>query len=99
MQVAQGQLGEALQAYRDGLAIAERLAKSDSSNAEWQRRLSVAYAKLATAFRKTDSTADALNALRQGQAIMGKLAAASPDNAQWREDLSWFNHQIAELTK
>jgi tetratricopeptide (TPR) repeat protein len=41
--VAQGDLAGALKSYRDGLAIAERLAQSDPGNAGWQRDLSVSY--------------------------------------------------------
>ena len=41
VQVAQGDLAGALTSYRDSLAIAERLAKSDPGNAGWQRDLSV----------------------------------------------------------
>jgi hypothetical protein len=40
--VAQGKLDEALKAYRDGLAIVERLATADPSNMQWRRDLSVA---------------------------------------------------------
>ncbi|MBR0941577.1 hypothetical protein [Bradyrhizobium liaoningense] len=36
MLVAQGRLNEALKNYRDSLAIRERLAASDRSNAGWQ---------------------------------------------------------------
>ncbi len=46
--VAQGNLPEALKTYRDGLAIADRLAKSDPGNAGWQRDLSVATTRSAT---------------------------------------------------
>jgi hypothetical protein len=38
--VDQGNLPEALKAYRDGLAIRDRLAKADPCNAGWQRGLS-----------------------------------------------------------
>ena len=41
MRVRQGNLPEALKAYQAGLAIAERLARADPGNAEWQRDLSV----------------------------------------------------------
>jgi len=37
--VAQGKLDEALKSYRDNLAIAERVAASDRSNAQWQNDL------------------------------------------------------------
>ncbi len=46
MQVAQGDLAGALTSYRDSLAIADRLAKSDPGNAGWQRDLSVSYEKV-----------------------------------------------------
>jgi hypothetical protein len=38
--VAQGKLDEALKAYRDSLAIRERLAAADPGNTQWQRDLS-----------------------------------------------------------
>jgi hypothetical protein len=41
--VAQGKLDEALKAYRESLAIRERLAAADRSNTEWQRGLSISY--------------------------------------------------------
>ena len=43
---AQGNLAEALKSYQDSLAISERLAKADPSNAGWQRDLSVSYNKV-----------------------------------------------------
>ena len=36
----------ALKSYSDSLAIADRLAKSDPGNADWQRDLSVSYNKV-----------------------------------------------------
>jgi hypothetical protein len=44
--VAQGKLDEALKAYRDSLAIAERLAAADRSNTQWQRDLYVSNGKV-----------------------------------------------------
>ena len=46
MLVAEGDLLEALKSFRNGLAIADRLAKTDPSNAGWQRDLSVSYTKI-----------------------------------------------------
>ena len=48
IKVRRGDLAGALTSYRDGLAIADRLAKSDPGNAGWQRDLSVSYEKSAT---------------------------------------------------
>jgi hypothetical protein len=65
----------ALKSYSNTLAIFERLANSDPSNAGWQRDLSVTYAKLAGAYCKSNETAEGrdngdqtqrLTAIRQG---------------------------------
>jgi len=93
--LAQGKLPEALKSYQQDLAIAERLAKSDPGNAEWQRDLSVSFAKLAVVFRKAGNNTDALNALKEGRAIAERIARLSPDNAQWKKDLDWFDQQLA----
>jgi hypothetical protein len=90
--VDQGNLPEALKSFRDSLAIADRLAKSDPGNASGQRDLSVSYSKLAGTFRKAGD-----KALRQGRAIMVRLTSLSPDNAVWKRDLGWLDGQIAEL--
>ncbi|HRX61263.1 MAG TPA: tetratricopeptide repeat protein, partial [Candidatus Competibacter sp.] len=97
--VAQGNLPEALKAYRDGLAIRERLAQADPGNAGWQHDLSVSYAKIGALFRKTGERANALKALEEGQTIMVHLTQVSPDNAQWKQDLMQFNKEIAELNR
>ncbi len=97
--VAQGNLPEALKSFRDGLAIADRLSKSDPGNAGWQRDLSVSYAKLADAFKKSGDQRKALDALRQGWTIMVRMTSHSPDNAVWKRDLDWFDEQIAQATR
>jgi hypothetical protein len=97
--VDQGNLPEALKSFRDGLAIADRLAKADPGNAGWQRDLSVLYSNLAGAFRKMGDNAMALDALRQGRTIMLRLTSLSPDNAVWKGDLARFDEQIAELAR
>jgi hypothetical protein len=44
--VAQGSLAEALKAFQDGVAIIERLAKTDPGNGLWQAGLVAAYQKI-----------------------------------------------------
>jgi tetratricopeptide (TPR) repeat protein len=99
VQVAQGDLAGALKSYRDGLAIAERLAQSDPGNAGWQHDLAISYARFADVYRRSKDREKALAALRQGKAIMDRLARLSPDNAGWKRDLDWFDKQIAALTE
>ena len=49
VQVRQGNLPEALKSYQAGLAIAERLARTDAGNADWQRDSIVSCVKIAHA--------------------------------------------------
>jgi hypothetical protein len=44
--MAQGNLAEALKSYQDGLAVADRLAKSDPEDAGRQRDVSISYKKI-----------------------------------------------------
>ena len=97
VQVAQGDLAGALKSYRDSLAIADRLAKSDPGNAGWQRDLSVSYGKLADVYLKSRQPAAAQKALAAGRDIVARLVANFPDWAQWKQDLAEFDRQIAAL--
>lgn len=96
MQKAQGDLKAALKSYSDGLAIIDRLANADPSNAEWQRDLSGSFAKLASVHRQSGDSAKALEAFQQGHEI-SRLTKLSPDNAVWKQDLAWIDRQIKEL--
>ncbi len=69
VQVAQGDLAGALKSYRDSLAIADRLAKSDPGNAGWQRDLSVSYEKVGDVQVAQGDLAGALKSYRDSLAI------------------------------
>ena len=87
MLVAQGNLPEALKAFRAGLAIADRLAKADPGNAGWQRDLSVSYERIGDVLVDQGNLPEALKAFRAGLAIADRLAKADPGNAGWQRDL------------
>jgi predicted negative regulator of RcsB-dependent stress response len=76
--VAKGNLAEALHSYRDSLAIMDRLAKSDPSNAGWQRDLSVSYNKIGDVLLAQGNVAEALASYREDLAIASRLAATDP---------------------
>ena len=97
MLVAQGNLAEALKSYRDSLAIADRLAKADPSNATWQRDLAISHGRVAMVLAEQGEAARALNELREGRAIIARLKEQSPDNATLPDDLAWFDAEIAKL--
>jgi tetratricopeptide (TPR) repeat protein len=96
---AQGDLPQALNSYRDAHALMERIAAADSANLRWQRDLALSHGKLAVALRAAGENAKALDSLRQGRAIIKRLTSLAPDNRIWQRDLTWFDPQIAELTR
>ena len=95
--VAQGKLDEALDAYRDDLAIVERLAAANRSNAQWQGDLAIGHAKLALVYERQGRITDALRELILGRDIAAALVAITPGNAQWKRDLAQFERDIARL--
>jgi hypothetical protein len=86
--VAQGYLPEALKSFRDGLAIADRLAKADPANAGWQRDLSVSYNNIGDVLVAQGNLPEALKSFRDGLAIADRLTKADPGNAGWHAVLS-----------
>jgi len=84
---AQGNLAGALQAYQNGLTIAQKLAAQDSGHAGWQRDLSVSYNKVGDVLVDQGQLTEALQAYRDSLAIAQKLAAQDPGNAGWQIDL------------
>ena len=95
--VAQGKLDEALKAYRDGLAIRERLAAADPGNTRWQRDLSVSYNKVGDVLMAQGKLDEALKAYRDSLAICERLAAADPSNTQWQRDLSVSYDKVGDV--
>ena len=85
---AQGDLAEALGAYREALAVIQRLAATDPSNVGWQQDLSVSHIKLGGLLSAQGDLAGALGAYRDSLAVIQPLAATDPSNAGWQRSLS-----------
>jgi len=88
VQVAQGNLPEALKSYQADLAIADRLAKSDPGNAGWQRDLSVSYDRVGDVQVAQGNLPAVLTSYQASLAIRERLAKSDPGNAGWQHDLS-----------
>jgi tetratricopeptide (TPR) repeat protein len=92
-----GDLPGALKSYRDSLAIAERLAKADPGNAEWQRDLSVAYNKVGDVLVEQGDLPGALSSYQASHDIFDRLAKSDPGNAGWQRDLSVSHNEIGDV--
>jgi tetratricopeptide (TPR) repeat protein len=92
-----GDLAQALKSYRDGLAIAERLAKTDAANTGWQHDLGVSYEKVGDAQQAQGNRGEALTSYRESLAVADRLAKADPANTDWQRDLAVSHEKIGEV--
>lgn len=79
---AQGDLSSAMTAYTDSNVISDRLAKSDASNAVWQRDLAMGLVRMGSIHGKLGDREKANVALQQAQEILKWRQQNSPDNPQ-----------------
>ena len=93
MQVAQGNLQDALKSFRDHLAIADRLAKADPNNAGWQVDLVVSNWKLA------NLRDDAVGRFKFIVATLHKLDEENKLTAEQTKWLPVAEEQLAKLKK
>ena len=96
---AQGNLAEALAAYRDYQKIAERLVAAKADNPLWQQDLSISYMKVGDVLVAQGPLADALKAYRDSLAIRERLAKADPDNAGWQRDLAISYEKVGGIAQ
>jgi predicted negative regulator of RcsB-dependent stress response len=95
--VAQGKLDEALTAYRDSLAIRERLAAADRSNSRWQRDLLTSYNNVGDVFMDQGKLDEALTAYRNGLSVAESFAEVNPGNSQSQSDLSISYDRVGDV--
>ena len=85
--VVVGDLPAALDAFRQGMAIRERLVRQDQGNAQWQRDLSISHDRVGDVLVAQGDLPAALDAFRQGMAIRERLARQDQGNAEWQRDV------------
>ena len=81
------------------MAVAERLAQSDPSNAGWQRDLSVSHEKLGDVLLAQGNLGEALEAYRESMAIRERLAQNDRSNAGWQRDLVFSHYKLAGVAE
>jgi eukaryotic-like serine/threonine-protein kinase len=76
----------ALAAYNASLAIAEKLAKSNPGNIDWQETLSDAHANIGDVLLTQGKLVEALAAYKASLAIADRLAISDPGNVGRQND-------------
>ena len=93
---ARGDLVQALELYRDGLAVANREAKANPKNAEWQLKITLIYIKIGEVFMAQGKFAEALKTYRDALPVAERLARFDPENAGWQQTLSVAYNKIGD---
>jgi tetratricopeptide (TPR) repeat protein len=96
---AEGNLSAALTSYRDGLAIAEKLAGQDPTKTLWQGDLAVSYNEIGDVLRDQGDLTGALKNYRNSLAIGQKLAIQDPANADWQHDLALSYEKVGDILR
>ena len=81
-------LPDALTSYRDSLGVLEPLAKSNPTNAELQRALSVTGNKAGSAALAQGDAAAAIRDFRNSLSVVEALTRTNPANTSWQRDLA-----------
>jgi tetratricopeptide (TPR) repeat protein len=99
IQSERGNLGGALVTYRGAGALADRIAKSDTGNAQWQRDLSVSHERIGDVQMTQGDLAGALASYRNSFAIRDRLAKSDAGNALWQRDLSVAYEKVGDVLR
>ena len=94
MLVAQGKLTEALNAYRENLAISERMAELDPSDAGGQREWAMAHGQVGDVLRMQGDLTGAEREYSNSSSILRRLVNRDPSHAVWQRDLSVAHNQV-----
>ncbi len=96
VQVSQGDLSGALESFRAGMEIRERLASSDPGHAGWQADLAASYGKMGQLMSRLGDKDEALALFTKGRALVAPLAAQS-GHVLWKQLLANFDALIVAL--
>src|SRR3981081_4922668 len=88
---------EALQSYRQGLVISERLRATDANNTNIQLDLALLYKMIGEVLDKEGSQSEATRSYRNGLVITERLAIDDPSNARNLFDMLDFQSRLATL--
>ena len=97
IKLAVGARGEAMDSYRDGVAIFEKLAADEPDTVLWQRSLTTGRNKIAFVLEVSGRAEEALAIERKSLAVIEKLAATKPDDRSLQRDLAVQHNRIGDL--
>jgi tetratricopeptide (TPR) repeat protein len=95
--VRMGNLEAATKNYMDAAQIAEKLARQDPGNAQWQYDLGISNERVGDVLLAEGDLEGALRAYRARHEIIMDLADKDPGNAEWQRDLSVSYNKLGQV--
>jgi len=92
-----GDLTRARESYEKALAEYQLLVKSDPTNPNWQRNLSIYYERMGNVLLAEGDRLGALEQYRTGLGIVQGLATVDPANPQWQLALSISHEKLGDV--
>ena len=92
-----GRLDDALAAFREFLAISQRLVSTEPPNADWQRDLADAHDRGGNILQAQGRLDEALAAFRETFVIFQHLAAIDPANAAWQREFAVAHAKVGGI--
>jgi tetratricopeptide (TPR) repeat protein len=94
--MAQGDLTEALNSYRDGLAVAVRASKTEPEDPAWQHKITLIFIKVGDVLMAQGNFAAALKSYREALAVADRFATSDSEDAGWQRNLSLAYNKIGD---
>jgi serine/threonine protein kinase/tetratricopeptide (TPR) repeat protein len=92
-----GKLQDAMQAYQQGLTLAELLTQQDKSNPESQQELSLSYRSVGDVLRWQGKFQEALDLYQQSLRIWQTLVAQDKSNSEWQRSLAVSYDRVGDI--
>jgi len=92
-----GPILEAIEHYRAGASIREKLLAADPGNAQYRRALAVTYERMGDVFRSIGRPEDSLAEYRRSLLLTEALAASDPKNIKWQRDVLLRHIEIGNV--
>jgi tetratricopeptide (TPR) repeat protein len=94
---ASGMTDEALDAYRNGVALANTMANKHPAEIKWRRMIVVGDTKIGDILLSRNRADDALSSYNDGLGVLNVLIKTDPENTEWKGLLSADHERIGDL--
>jgi tetratricopeptide (TPR) repeat protein len=94
--LARGDLAEALNSYREGLIVADRLAKAGPDGVEWQHKITLIFIKVGDVLMAQGNFAEAVKSYQDALSVAHRFAESNSESVAWQRSLSLAYSKVGD---